>query len=86
MVGISWIRLQHIKNWLMLKNCNKTDGIYAVLIDDNILIKRLQFELDGTIKIISDNIKYEPKIYNPRETQVFFKSFRNKNFDYTKTN
>lgn len=56
-----------------MKNCNKTDGIYAVLIDDNILIKRLQFELDGTIKIISDNIKYEPKIYNPRETQVFLK-------------
>lgn len=49
------------------------DGIYACLIDDNIFIKRLQFDLDGSIKIISDNQKYEPKFYNPKNTQIFFK-------------
>lgn len=53
--------------------CEKVDGIYAVLLDDNVLIKRLQFNMDGTTKIISDNEKYEPKIYNPSESQLFFK-------------
>nr|DAD63520.1 MAG TPA: Repressor protein CI [Caudoviricetes sp.] len=53
--------------------CDKTDGIYAILLDNNVLIKRLQFNLDGTIKIISDNGKYEAKIYNAKDDQVFFK-------------
>ena len=51
----------------------KIDGIYAILLDNNVFIKRLQFNLDGTIKIISDNEKYEAKLYDPKESQVFFK-------------
>lgn len=51
----------------------RTDGIYACLIDDSIFIKRLQFDLNGTIKIISDNQKYEPKYHDQKNTQIFFK-------------
>ena len=49
------------------------DGIYAILLDDKVFIKRLQFNLDGTITIISDNGKYQDKIYNPKENQLYFK-------------
>ncbi|CUU82009.1 hypothetical protein FFA43_01220 [Campylobacter hyointestinalis subsp. hyointestinalis] len=49
------------------------DGIYAILIDDKVFVKRLQFNLDGTITIISDNGKYQDKIYNPKENQSYFK-------------
>ncbi|PSM52763.1 peptidase S24 LexA-like protein [Campylobacter blaseri] len=49
------------------------DGIYAILLDDNVIIKRLQFNLDRTITIISDNPKYEPKIYDQKDSQIFFK-------------
>lgn len=50
------------------------DGIYAILINDEILIKRLQFNIDGTIKIISDNKNYEAICYNPKEQEdIYFK-------------
>lgn len=51
----------------------RIDGIYACLIDDSVFIKRLQFDLNGTIKIIYDNQKYEPKYHDPKNTQIFFK-------------
>lgn len=46
------------------------DGIYAINLHNQILIKRLKFKLDGTIQIISDNKDYEMEIYNPKETQI----------------
>lgn len=49
---------------------DKIDGIFAIQLDGQILVKRLQFKLDGTIKIISDNNHYEPQLYVPDETQV----------------
>jgi len=49
---------------------DKIDGIYALQLDGQLLIKRLQFKLDGSIKIISDNAKYEAETYNPNDTQV----------------
>jgi len=49
------------------------DGVYAIMLDDRLMIKRLQFNIDGTIKIISDNTKYDIQIYNSKETQIFFK-------------
>ena len=51
---------------------NLIDGaIYAILLDDQILIKRLQKTPKG-ILIISDNPKYQPITYNPKETNVTF--------------
>lgn len=47
-------------------------GIYAIILDDQILIKRLQKTPNG-IKIISDNPKYTPIEYNPKETNINFK-------------
>jgi len=49
---------------------NGVDGIYAIQLHGQILIKRLQFNLDGTIDIKSDNIKYDTKAYDPNDTQV----------------
>ncbi len=46
------------------------DGIYAINLHNQILIKRLKFKLDGTIQIISDNKDYEMEVYNPNETQI----------------
>ncbi len=51
----------------------RIDGIYACLIDDSVFVKRLQFDFDGNIKIISDNEKYEPKYYNSKNSQIYFK-------------
>ena len=51
---------------------NGVNGIYAVQYAGQILIKRLQFKMDGTIVIISDNTKYEKEIYNPNENQLSF--------------
>ncbi len=48
------------------------DGIYAIRIEGMVKVKSLQFLMDGTIKIISDNTKYSPEIYNPNNSQVDF--------------
>jgi len=49
---------------------NGVDGIYAIQLHGQILIKRLQFNLDGTIDIKSDNKEYDTKSYNPNDTQI----------------
>lgn len=48
------------------------NGIYAIQLGGQILIKRLQFKIDGTILIISDNTKYQIETFNPQETQLPF--------------
>ncbi|MFY9075968.1 helix-turn-helix domain-containing protein [Malaciobacter mytili] len=48
------------------------DGIYAIQLHGQILIKRLKFKLNGTIEIISDNKEYSTEIYDPQSTQVPF--------------
>ena len=50
-----------------------TNGIYAIQYGGQILIKRLQFKMDGTILIISDNEKYDKEVFNPNENQLPFK-------------
>lgn len=52
---------------------DKSDGIYALELDGQLLIKRLQFNIDSTISIISDNKIYAVQTFNPNETQVNFK-------------
>ncbi len=49
---------------------NGIDGIYALQLHNQILIKRLQFNLNGTIEIKSDNQNYNTQTYNPKDTQV----------------
>ncbi len=48
------------------------NGIYAIQLGGQILIKRLQFKMDGTILIISDNSKYQSETFNPQENQLPF--------------
>ena len=48
------------------------NGIYAIQLGGQILIKRLQFKMDGTILIISDNDKYDKEVFNPNENQLPF--------------
>jgi len=51
---------------------DKKGGIYALQLDGQLLVKRLQFLMDGTVKIMSDNDRYQTEIYNPKESQVPF--------------
>lgn len=48
------------------------DGIYAIQFGGQILVKRLQFLMDGTVSIISDNTKYKSETFNPKENQLPF--------------
>lgn len=48
------------------------NGIYAIQLGGQILIKRLQFKMDGTVLIISDNSKYQSETFNPIENQLPF--------------
>jgi len=45
-------------------------GIYAITFDDLIMVKRLQVNPDRTIKIISDNPRYEPAIVKPEDITI----------------
>jgi len=51
---------------------NKVDGIYAIQLDGQLLVKRLEFNINNTVTIISDNKKYSNKLYDPKETQIPF--------------
>ncbi|AXX89370.1 hypothetical protein CKA55_12445 [Arcobacter suis] len=48
------------------------NGVYAIQLGGQIIIKRLQFKMDGTILIISDNTKYQSETFNPSENQLPF--------------
>lgn len=48
------------------------NGVYAIQLGGQILIKRLQFKMDGTVLIISDNNKYQNETFNPSENQLPF--------------
>ena len=48
------------------------NGIYAIQFGGQILIKRLQFKMDGAVLIISDNNKYQSETFNPLENQLPF--------------
>ena len=48
------------------------NGVYAIQLGGQILIKRLQFKMDGTVLIISDNTKYQNETFNPSENQLPF--------------
>lgn len=39
------------------------NGVYALAIDQEVFVKRLEFDpFEGTVRVISDNPKYEPKM------------------------
>lgn len=49
-------------------------GIYAILVNDSIMIKRIQLLFkEKTLKIISDNPKYEPIIVSPDDIHIIGK-------------
>lgn len=54
---------------LVLVDCRetrpKTDGIYVIRIDDHLVAKRLQIDIDGGIVICSDNPAYQPRPVTP---------------------
>lgn len=51
----------------------KIDDIYVINVDNQLKVKRLNFMLNGHIRVISDNPKYKPEEVNPNETQVYFR-------------
>lgn len=47
------------------------NGIYALAIDGEVFVKRVEFDpLEDTIRIISDNHRYEPKLLSARTERV----------------
>lgn len=48
------------------------NDIYVINYGGALYVKRLQFKLDGTIIIKSDNKEYDSEIFNPRENQLDF--------------
>jgi phage repressor protein C with HTH and peptisase S24 domain len=62
---------------------NYIDGIYAILLNNQVLIKRLQFKMNGDIKIISDNKNYDSQTYSEAENQIPFKIIGMKTFTIT---
>lgn len=75
-VGDSMEPLLRQGDYILITQQNKLrqteDGIYAIRVEGMLKVKSLQFKLDGTIKIISDNAKYEAEIYDPSESQIDF--------------
>ena len=47
-----------------------SDGIYAILMGEEVLIKRLQIKPNGNILIKSDNPKYDDFCYDPKSNDV----------------
>jgi phage repressor protein C with HTH and peptisase S24 domain len=41
------------------------DGIYVLNVNGELRVKRLQFQLDGSVKVISDNPLYSPETFRP---------------------
>src|SRR5690606_27246880 len=46
------------------------DGIYVIRIDDDLLVKRLQRLPQGQVQALSDNVKYEPFVFDPAQGDV----------------
>lgn len=44
-----------------------THGIYVVIYQGMVLVKRIQIRLDGTIVLMSDNTKYKDEVVKPSE-------------------
>lgn len=47
------------------------NAIYVLNVDGRIMVKRLQFQLDGTIEVLSDNPKYTPQTVTPQTNDLF---------------
>ncbi len=49
------------------------EGVYAIGLNQTIQIKRVKPNLDGSVKIISDNGKYEPETYTAEQAEAFMR-------------
>lgn len=47
------------------------NAIYVLNIDGRLLVKRLHFRLDGTIRVTSENPKYEAEVVKAGDDKVF---------------
>jgi phage repressor protein C with HTH and peptisase S24 domain len=45
------------------------DGIYVIQHGGHLLVKRIQSKLDGTIIVMSDNLKYQPQVLTSEESK-----------------
>lgn len=48
------------------------DGIYVINVGGRVMVKRLQFLLDRSIKIVSDNPAYEPQVIKDDKAEGFW--------------
>ena len=49
---------------------DRIDGIYLLMVDDRLIVKRVQFGLSGEIHIISDNPNYRPQFVEPGRAEI----------------
>lgn len=47
------------------------NAIYVLNVDGRLLVKRLAFRLDGTIRVLSDNPKYEAEVVKREDAEAF---------------
>lgn len=47
------------------------NAVYVLNVNGRVMVKRLQFKFDGTVKVLSDNPKYEPETVQPSSVELF---------------
>lgn len=50
---------------LIDRSRRKPDGVFAIRIGDSLRIKRLQMMADGSLRVSSDNMVYQPEVIHP---------------------
>ena len=44
--------------------------LYVLLVGENLLVKRIQQQLDGSLLVVSDNSRYAPERVAPKELEA----------------
>lgn len=58
---------------LFVAGLTKGDGVFAVLVNEILTVKRMQTTANGSVCITSDNPKYKAMIYNPDKVPDFIR-------------
>lgn len=45
----------------------RENAIYAISVNGNLMVKRVQLRLDGTLVVMSDNPRYEAEVVTPND-------------------
>lgn len=48
------------------------DGVYVINMAGRVMVKRLQFLVDGAVEVVSDNPRYKPQVVKPTGDEQFW--------------